>query len=204
MKDRRMWVAITWLATLGIVGQTATAAPTEGQHCIVLLGGGGTVTHNEDVDSRWFVINSGVSKFLIEALVARGYQIEEAIVDVRDADKRFGVLVRHLQSAGCDRAVQLAHVLKFTTEGQHAQITAFDLQVSVVRLVSSDKEGAPAPTTGQVQSDYTKDYEYPLTAEVMQNLSLSELARTMATDLEKSGTLGTANTPAAAAGSSNR
>jgi hypothetical protein len=186
---------------MGVSGQMAPAAPLEGPRCIVLLGGGGTVTHSEDVDSKWFVINSGISKKLIEALVAKGYRIEETIVDVRDADRRFGVLVKHLQDARCDRAIQLAHILRISTEGQHATITAFDFQVSVVRPVLNSNEGGTPPKTGQVKSDYSKDYEYPLTSEIMQNLSFSELAQTMAADLEKSGALGAAPTPAAAADS---
>jgi hypothetical protein len=40
-----------------------------------------------------------------------------------------------------------------------------------------------------VGGTYQKDYEYPMTAEVLQALSVSQLAKTMATDLEHAGAL---------------
>jgi len=41
----------------------------------------------------------------------------------------------------------------------------------------------------QIVGDYYKEYEYPMTSEVMDTLSISGLAYTMATDLDKAAVL---------------
>jgi hypothetical protein len=183
-----LWLAAT-IYLLG-VASPVTAAPTLDSSpktaCVLLMGGGGSVTPDKNVNSRWFVINSTVSRNVMSALTVLGYRMEDFIVDIQDANKRAGALFQQLSRTGCGKVVQVVHQLRSADNSQY--VTRFAFVVSVLHLEPADPSN-PAAKEIRFAGDYNKEYEYPLTKEIMENLSLSELARSIAADIDKAGVL---------------
>jgi hypothetical protein len=150
--------------------------------CVVLLGGGGTVTGAQDVDSRWFVINRAVSKSVEEILVKDGYDVVELIVDSQNTDQRVLAVSGELKRSQCSSVVQISHVLS----GPSGTISRFGFNVSVLH---PDQNVNDRTSRISFTEQYKNSYEYALTQEVMQNLSLSKLGSQIAQDLEKSKVL---------------
>jgi len=174
----------TLLTAPGAFAATTPAAPARGGKCTLLLGGGGTVTTSDDVNSRWFVVNSAISRALMTDLSADGYRIVDFIVDIRDVNKRAAALMQRLHSAGCEQVIEVGDELRGSV-AQPQVVSRFAFVISVLQ----PNVDPTAPRTLQVGGTYQKDYEYPMTAEVLQALSVSQLAKTMATDLEHAGAL---------------
>lgn len=167
------------------LARAAGPASTPGSGgCALLMGGGGTDTGNQDVNNRWFVVNSHVSRQLMADLQGDGYHIVDFIVDIRDVNKRVAAMMQQLHSAGCGQVIQLTDDLSASALKPNL-ISRFAFSVSVIE----PKIDPASPRTVHIDGSYKKDYGYPLTSDVMQHLSLSELARTMATDLENAGVL---------------
>ncbi|HZT03223.1 MAG TPA: hypothetical protein VFA39_13250 [Steroidobacteraceae bacterium] len=172
------------LAAPGALATPTLTAPVPGGKCTLLLGGGGTVTTSDDVNSRWFVVNSAISRALMTDLSADGYRIVDFIVDIRDVNKRAAALMQRLHSAGCEQVIEVGDELRGSAANPEV-VSRFAFVISVLQ----PKIDPAAPRTLHVGGTYQKDYEYPMTAEVLQQLSVSRLAKTMAADLEHAGAL---------------
>ena len=162
---------------------TPAASPRTG-NCTLLLGGGGTVTTSDDVNNRWFVVNSAISRALMTDLNADGYRIIDFIVNIRDVNQRATAMMQQLHTAGCRQVIEVGDELRGSATNPQV-VARFAFVISVLQ----PKIDPSAPRTVQVGGTYQKDYEYPMTAEVLQQLSVSRLAKTMATDLEHAGAL---------------
>jgi hypothetical protein len=184
---RAALVSLALTAVLIARGAHAAATPTptpRSGNCTLLLGGGGTVTTSDDVNSRWFVVNSAISRALVSDLNADGYRIVDFIVDIRDVNKRAAAMMQQLHTAGCEQVIEVGDELRGSAA--HPQVVS---RFSFVISVLQPKMDPSSPKTVDVGGTYQKDYEYPMTAEVLQQLSVSRLAKTMATDLEHAGAL---------------
>lgn len=180
---RCLALAAALIAPAAFAAQTP-AAFSRGGKCTLLLGGGGTVTTSDDVNSRWFVVNSAISRALMSDLSADGYRIIDFIVDIRDVNQRAAAMMQQLHSAGCEQVIEVGDELRGSAANPQI-VSRFAFVVSVLQ----PKIDPAAPRTLQVGGTYQKDYEYPMTAEVLQQLSVSRLAKTMAADLEHAGAL---------------
>lgn len=163
---------------------TTPVAPSRGGNCTLLLGGGGTVTTSDDVNNRWFVVNSAISRALMTDLNADGYRIVDFIVNIRDVDKRAAAMMQQLHTAGCEQVIEVGDELRGSAANPQV-VSRFAFVISVLQ----PKADPSSPRTIEVGGTYQKNYEYPMTAEVLQQLSVSRLAKTMATDLEHAGAL---------------
>jgi hypothetical protein len=172
-----------------LAGPAAHAAPAptatpEGGNCTLLLGGGGTVTTSDDINGRWFVVNSAVSRALTTDLSADGYRIIDFIVDIRDVNQRAGAMMQRLHAAGCEQVIEVGDELRGSAANPQV-VSRFSFVVSVLQPTMDPS----SPRTIRVAGTYQKDYEYPMTAQVLKQLSVSQLAQAMATDLEHAGAL---------------
>lgn len=145
-------------------------------NCIVLLGGGGTLTTNETVNDKWFAIDGVVERALMSDLNADGYRVHDYIVNTRNTEVRLAGLILQERNTGCGQVLEVTHELP-------AQQFGFLVQVGYLHPASSSARSVTF--VGQ----YEREYTYPLTTEVMQNLSLSGVGKNMATDLERTGVL---------------
>lgn len=163
----------------GAFADPAPTGPSRGGHCTLLLGGGGTVTTSDDLNSRWFVVNSAISRALLTDLTADGYRIIDFIVDIRDVDQRAAAMMQQLHTVGCEQVIEVGDELRGSAANPQV-VSRFAFVISVLQ----PRIDASSPQTLHVGGTYQKDYEFPMTAEVLQQLSVSRLAKTMATDLE--------------------
>ena len=141
--------------------------------CAVLSGGGGMVFPDSAMNDEWFKINSAVSNDLGNTLEADGYRIARLIVDMRDKQARLKATSVEMQRSQCNEIIQVSHSLGGMSPPGVAKY--FELTVDVLGTVHG---------TSTLQSEYHKTYRYPLTKEVMQNLSMRAVAASMAADLE--------------------
>jgi len=187
-RSRRPGLLCLTLATLliapGAFATTTPVAPSRGGNCTLLLGGGGTLTTSDDVNSRWFVVNSAISRALMTDLNADGYRIVDFIVDIRDVDKRAAAMMQQLHTAGCEQVIEVGDELRGSAANPQV-VSRFAFVISVLQ----PKTDPSSPRTIEVGGTYQKNYEYPMTAKVLQQLSVSRLAKTMAIDLEHAGAL---------------
>ena len=175
---------VRWLLgaalALAICGGLADAQPSP--RCAVLLGGGGTVTGVASVDGNWFKINSAVSEAVVTSLQAKGYDIRPLIIDVPDGDQRFHALWSNLSKSRCAKTVQISHALT----GVNGRIEGFSIQAEVIRFDLSTTGTASVTAV----SEYRKAYDFKMTQQVMESLSLSELGDRIADGISQSGVLG--------------
>ena len=141
--------------------------------CSVLFGGGGMVFPDNAMNARWFKINSVVSNDLADALEAGGYDVDRFIVDIRDNKERLRAVSAEMQRSRCNKVVQVSNSLSGTSSKGGAKY--FEFTVDVLGVV-------PGSTT--LKREYQKSYQYPLTAETMQTLSMHAVAVKMAAELD--------------------
>lgn len=168
------------VALLAACASTADTPPwvTGPNRCTVLLGGGGMVFPDSALNDRWFTINKTLSGDLADALAARGYRIDTLIVRATDNEARLKAVITEMDRSTCNKVVQVAHAL--VGPGQVAE--SFQFTITILGV-------APTARGIGLTGQYEKTYTYPLTKEVMETLSLSGLAATMAADIERSGLL---------------
>jgi len=173
----RQVIAFVVLALLSGCASTPEWVTAPNQ-CTVLFGGGGMVFPTESLNQNWFAINKKLSNDLADTLTVKGYRIDRLIVDIRDNESRLNALGKEVNSARCNRVVQVAHSLLAT--GKNTE--SFQFAISILG-VSQGEDGLTF--TGK----YKKVYTFPLTKQTMQTLSMSTLAAQMAADIDASGRL---------------
>lgn len=152
--------------------------------CIVLLGGGGTITTNETVNDRWFAIDGVVERALMGDLNADGYRVHDYIVNIPKTEVRLAGLMLEEQKTGCGQVLEVTHEL--IDDREHPGLPhrfGFLVQVGYLHIPS------PSARTVTFVGQYHREYTYPLTREVMQDLSLSGVGKEMASNLESAGVL---------------
>ncbi|TCI07330.1 hypothetical protein EZM97_32600 [Dyella soli] len=140
--------------------------------CAVLMGGGGMVFPDEQVNQLWFRINSTLSGHVADDLQQKGYRVERMIVDIRNGDQRLAMLGQEVTRTHCSKIVQITHALEDMPKGAGGG-RSFVFTVSILGI------GDTSTLTG----GFKKEYRYPLTPEVMHSLSLSQVATQMADDI---------------------
>jgi hypothetical protein len=183
---------VGWLAVLaGLLIQPCMAAGPDvpgTSGCTLLIGGGGTVTADKAVNSNWLKANGALSRDVLTELSALGYKVRGFVVDTPDADARAHTVGVYIARTGCGKLLQIAHELR--TGAKHSSRFAF-----VITVLHLEPAGAAAPAAGssgravRLADDYSRQYEYAMTAKVRQRLPLGKLARTIAADLDKAGVL---------------
>lgn len=143
--------------------------------CVVLLGGGGTLTGTADVDTLWFRVSSAISEDVARDLTARSYDVRPLIIDEQDGQRRFEAVWRELSARRCTRTVQISYALHGATVS--GQPNTFSFRAEVLRISSTDGR------TATPVSDYAKTYDFPLTPELLHSLSASALAGRIADDI---------------------
>jgi hypothetical protein len=193
--NARLWFLIfAGIAVTGVAaGDEPSAAipadasvPTTTSPCTLVMGGGGIVTANRDVNGRWFAINRAVASNVIASLKGKGYALREFIVDIQDANQRFAAMARELDQDKCGQVLQITNnLIADPTKGGTTQSFAFDAFVIHLSIYTSTDGHRKATVVGE----YQKNYTYPLTKEVMDNLSLSELGGKIAADVDEAKVL---------------
>ena len=154
--------------------------------CTVLMGGGGTVTPSKDINSRWFAINSTLSRNVLSALSRLGYHVQGFIVDIQSTDQRAKALQQELYKTGCSKVLQITDELG-SSAAQPGVLSKFTFVVSVSRLEAVSPPSKAYSRAVRIVEEYEVAYEYDPNAKVAQDLS--ELAQSMATDVDKAGVL---------------
>jgi hypothetical protein len=150
--------------------------------CVLLLGGGGQVFPDTKIANTWFKINSKVATELTANLKLKGYRIEPLIIDIRNEQERFVALFEAMNRTSCDKVIQVSH--KFSGEPETPNlIHYFTFEVSVLKIAKR----IPVATgmSYALASEYQNDYRFPMTSEVMDALSLSDLAAKMANGIQQ-------------------
>lgn len=181
-----LWTFLVLLSVV-IVPLSASAAPPgdiNSGNCIVLTGGGGTVTPNEDVNKRWFTIDGVIDRALEKNLTDSGYHVDELIVDIRDSSARMAALAQEQAKSGCKQVLRIGHEL-LSSSGSSGVVDRFGFEVLIGHL----EEISASPHAVRFVSEYKQKYSYPLTADVMQHLSLSGVAQQIASDLAQAKVL---------------
>lgn len=146
-----------------------------GNTCSILMGGGGAVFASDDQNNKWFLIDRAVSRAVTDSLQGMGYRIEPQIVDIRDSTERLKLLGAEVRREKCNRIIQITHGLSGESKTTPGVAANFDFDVSVLG-VSPD---------GKITGISRKTYSYPLTKQVMETLSMHEVGKTIATDIDK-------------------
>jgi hypothetical protein len=166
--------------------QQSATERTESRPCIVLSGGGGTITGDKDFDDRWFAVNSAASRSALEQLTAAGYRMVDFIVNPRDAQRRGAGMYREMEKHGCKKVLQIGNELR-ETPGRTEPSLVF--VVSVLHIDTQGREKKSGRGTFTMAADFEKEYSFILTPEAMENLSLSQIGEQIASDVQKSGAL---------------
>jgi hypothetical protein len=166
---------LAMLGTSLAVGAAQPAPITADNACSILMGGGGAVFASDDQNNKWFLINRAVSQAVADSLQGMGYRIEPLIVDIRDNAQRMKMLGAEVTREKCNRIIQIAHGLSGESKTTPGMAANFDFDVSVLGVTPDGK------LTGISQ----KTYSYPLTKQVMETLSMSEVGKTIAADIDK-------------------
>lgn len=143
--------------------------------CAILMGGGGMVFANDEQNNKWFMVNRAVSQAVAGSLQSMGYRIDPLIADVRDHDQRIKMLGAEVAREKCNRVIQITHALSGKSQAMPGVAKDFEFDVAVLGVNPDGK------LTGMFQ----KTYSYPLTREVLASLSMSEVGRTIATDIDQ-------------------
>jgi hypothetical protein len=152
------------------------------------MGGSGTLTPDKDVNSRWLALNNTLSERVHGALAKLGYRLEDLIIATQDTGQRASALEQEVYKTGCGKVLLLTHDLKSSTD-HPGVISRAGFVVSV-----SHFEAVPPPSKRlsravKIVEEYDVEYEYILPPEAKQNASLSELAQSIAADLDKAHVL---------------
>jgi hypothetical protein len=173
-------VAVTTIAAGGeapnVTDGAAASTSATSPECTLVMGGGGTVTPNAAVNSRWFAINRAVTIGVIEALRSKGYAVEQLIVDIRDANKRLAAMARELAHDKCTQVLQITHAL-------NSDPASFTFSATVLHLLTATSTAGGKPILSVV-GDYEQKYSYPLTKEAIDAWSLSGLGARLAADVD--------------------
>ena len=148
--------------------------------CVVLLGGAGSMTGNAEIDGNWFKIDSAISNDVADQLTARSYDVRPLIIDTHDSQELFNALWSKLSETHCALTVQIFRELKASKD----RADSFSIKTTVLKIIPHPGSRVVTPA-----SEYQKEYDFPLTTEVMENLSLSTLAGRIADDIAAAGVL---------------
>jgi hypothetical protein len=176
--------ALSFLSAALMTGTPCLAQTDANKTACALLEGGEvpSMASNPDLHSRWFVIDRAVSQGSKNSLVAKGYKIEDDIVDIRDANSRIGHIVQQLKSTGCTKVVQISAALK-DSPATPGIVSQFTFTALVFHLEQK------SPREVFVAGEFQKDYSFPLTTDTMDHLSLSGVGEKIAADIDASATL---------------
>lgn len=152
--------------------------------CSILMGGGGAVFASNDQNNKWFLINRAVSQAVADSLQGMGYRIEPLIVDIRDNTQRMKMLGAEVTREKCNRIIQIAHGLSGESKTTPGMAANFDFDVSVLGVTPN----------GKLAGISQKTYSYPLTKQVMETLSMREVGKTIAVDIDKAHVINKAPT----------
>lgn len=167
---------LTMVLAAGTPGlaQTEAAKPA----CALLEGGEvPSMASNPDLHSRWFVLDRAVSKGAEDSLAAKGYKIEDDIVDIKDVNMRIGHIVQQLKTTGCTKVVQISAALKDSPQTPGV-VSQFTFTALVFHLEQT------SPRQVYVAGEFQKDYSFPLTQDTMDHLSLSGVGAQIAGDID--------------------
>jgi hypothetical protein len=166
---------------------TSTSTPTT-PTCTLLMGGGGTVTPDKDVNSHWFSLNSILSRNLVSALSQLGYRVQDFITDIPDADARGKALEDQVYKTGCWQVLRLTHELTAIPD-KPGSFSKFTFVVSVFHLEQSPNPAKVNARIVKIAEKYEMAYQYEMTPQVIGKLSLTDLAQSMAADVVKASVL---------------
>ncbi len=154
---------------------------------MLLFGGGGTLTADDNANIFWFAADGAVNDSVEASLRKRNYNIRRYFGKMADADEAMKILVQQLQQTKCSKALQLVHFLKSDPSNLNV-VSTFAFSASVIHL-SQSKNQSNGMTTYTVVEDYTKDYAYPLTEETLKTLSVKGVGAQIVADIDAAGVL---------------
>jgi len=187
----RMQSALRSIMFSAVIGATTLNAqsvtePSQAKPCVVVMGGGGAVTGNDAVDGQWFAINSAVSRAALAKLEASGLRTIDFIVDIRNEGKRATEMARQMEQHSCQKVLQIAHELRPPSRSKPPEAFAFVATVLEVDTAKKKKRGGGKFTMAE---SYKKEYEYAMTREVLETISMSEVGEKLAKEILESGSL---------------
>lgn len=188
---------MTTLAALAMALTACASTPqvpayvSSPESCALVLGGGGTVFPDDRINQNWLKIDTVVADAVTSELRALGYHVEEVVSDLRTADARLELFAREMATRKCNRLVQVSH---FVEPSATAPKFGFAASVLVPDLAGAERSGGG--TVAQLKGEFDKRYSYDLTSEVMQTLSMSDVGRTIAREIDRSGVVKNRTPPA--------
>jgi hypothetical protein len=155
-------------------------AGAAGPPCILLFGGGGTVSGNPTVDGNWFKIDSAIADGVIARLRDKSYDVRTLITDDHDPSRLVQALMVKLTETRCAKTVQISHELK-STNGS-GLVNSFSIKAAVLVAKPQDR-------LVKFDGEYNKHYDFAMTKQVLDELIPSELGERMADDIIAAGVL---------------
>jgi hypothetical protein len=152
--------------------------------CAVLVGGTGMVFPDEALNQRWIKVNSVLSNHLADDLQQRGYRIDRMIVDIRSSEGIRTALGNEMAKSRCNKFIQVSHALE-SAPGGDGKATYFSFKVTVMGI-HNEVANAGGGTRVTIVGGFDRTYRYPLTTEVMQQLSMATVAQQIADDIDAS------------------
>ena len=153
------------------------AAPTPTPGCTIFLGGNGSRFKNTEFNQRWINVNRAAWTAAIQKLYHLHYRVEPLFSEGPDPQESLQDVYKKMREKQCDQVIQLSHELTISSEPN--AIPHLSLDVLVFHL-EKDPNGQSAKIVG----DYQHKYPFVLTKEVMENLKISDVGETIATDVD--------------------
>jgi hypothetical protein len=165
-----------------------TSASSSAGPCTLLMGGGGTVTPDKDLNSHWVSLNSILARDLETALTNLGYRMQDFIVDIQDKAARAAALEAQVLKSGCGKVLQLTHELTSAPD-KPGTYSKFTFVVSVSNFEAVTPSSKDITRAVRIAEKYEMAYEYAMTPKALGTLSFTDLAQSMAADVDKAGVL---------------
>jgi len=148
--------------------------------CALILGGGFSFENPQAMEG-WLKVSGVVLDAAHLELTRLGYRVEKAVI-LGSSEERLKAVAIELVNRHCSRIIEITPFVK-----SDAPVKQFGFQASVLAIPSSTASKVPGATTFKTVGEFSKTYTYDLTSEVMQNLSMGEVGRTIARDIDQSG-----------------
>jgi hypothetical protein len=173
--------AIFGAALLAWAIAASPSSAADAPKCVLLFEAGGTTTDNQKVNGFWGSVDLTVGDGAKTGLAAHGINASYHVATAQGSQARLAEVVAQLQATGCTKVIQVSRALQ---GGRGTQTLSYSVLVFHLDLKSAGTGAAY-----EVVADYRKQYDYPMTPEVMGKLKPTDIGTQIAADLDASNVL---------------
>jgi hypothetical protein len=134
----------------------APGSPSDRWACTLVLGGGGTVFDDEEVNAAFREFDDAVTETLYSFFFVNQYPVKKLFSTTRDPEERVRAALAEMSKHRCGRMVQLSHFLKVA--GIRRTI---GYEVSILVPVAETSATETGGQTYVLKSVFERRFEYP-------------------------------------------